>query len=179
MKKKLLPGIIALTLLIQVALAPGVLAHGVLKSLTKDTENSQMVIVYDETDLTLWNYTTFRFLLKDKDQNNLEIESVWFKVSQGADVVFAGPISSSSSTPAIATVSFPKKGTYQVFARFQVGQGTQSEATFDIEVPNDAGKNNYILYIVSGTAIFLAGSLFTLFGISLEKKLRKKSDKKA
>lgn len=130
---RLLSKLILISLLLVFSVVP-VRAHGDQETITAESGEYLPEIRYDLTDISVYGSTTIDFLLKNKDSEDVDFDSVWVKIEKDGELLFAGPLSKRQIGPTSITYSLPQEGEYLISARFQNNEDSLAEASFPLVV---------------------------------------------
>ena len=107
-------------------------------------------------------------LLNNTNQEIIEMESVWIRISSSKEVVFAGTLKQESGNVAF-TYKFPYADDYIITARYKDSEKAIAEADFNINVKESVPVYYYVLGIIVISIIIFVVMKFN----SLNKKLKK------
>ena len=107
-------------------------------------------------------------LLNNTNQEIIELESIWVRISSPKEVVFAGTLKQESGNVAF-TYKFPYADDYIIAARYNSDRETIAEADFNIKIKESVPVYYYILGII---VILIVIFVVTKFNV-LNKKLKK------
>lgn len=151
--------------------AASVSAHTNGASLEQVVGNIVIDIGHSPSDIIANTPVPFDFGLYRTDTGEEVLyESIWVRIYQGRDVLYAGGLHRSAIGATTMLYQFPREGTYTLSARFQDDSSALAEATFTIpvseEVVASSSKWRIVLNVVYATALLLglsAGVLGTRY----------------
>ena len=125
---------------------------------------------YSPAELESYSPVTFAFNLVDKDtEEPIDIDAVWVRISS-KEVVFAGTFQAVDGNVAL-TYAFPKRGEYEITARFIDNGETIVETDFNVSV---AKNKKYLQKKINGTiGAVIVGFILGMFYFK-KKWLKKK-----
>ena len=157
-----------MSLLIFIALIPNALSHldaGEDKAIGEYLADFS----YSPKEPSINDKVTIAFsLLNNTDQEIIELESIWIRISSPKEVVFAGTLKQESGNVAF-TYKFPYADDYIIAARYNGNGETIAEADFNIKIKEPVPVYYYILGIM---VILIVIFVVTKFNV-LNKKLKK------
>lgn len=137
-----------------------VLAHGDGASFEKEVGNYSIDIGYDPENPEAGEPARFDFKLFDKSSGAVvAFSDVWVRIEKEKNTVFATGIHNPEFGKAGLLYSFPEAGTYTIFARFENGDKTIVETSFDLDVINSS--------VVTGTPPFEQPLIWGILGIMI------------
>jgi len=161
--------LVILSLLI-IVLIPIVLAH---LDVGEDKEIGDYVVDfgYSPENPKTTDNVAIALTLFDTNQEVIEPESVWVRISSSKEVVFAGTLKPENGNVAF-TYKFPYADKYDITARFNDSKETIVKTNFNIQIE---GKiSNLEIYFLIFTIIALIIIIFVIIKLkSLKNKLKK------
>ena len=107
-------------------------------------------------------------LLNSSNQEVIETESIWIRISSSKEVVFAGTLKQESGNVAF-TYKFPYADNYIIAARYNGNGDTIVEADFNIKIKESVPMYYYILGIVVILIIIFIAIKFNVVNKKLTK----------
>jgi hypothetical protein len=142
-----------------IALIPNVISH---LDAGEDKEVDDYIIDfgYSPENPTTKDKVAIALTLFDKNEEVIEPESVWIRISNSEKVIFAGTFKPNENIA--FTYNFPEEDTYEITARFNNDKETIVETDFSLEIKEIVPLSSY--YILAGIIILII-FIVTKFGI--------------
>ncbi len=151
-----------------IALIPNALSH-LEAGEDKAIGEYLMDFSYSPKDPSIDDKVTMDFSLSNNtNQEVIETESVWIRISSSKEVVFAGTLKQESGNVAF-TYKFPYADNYAIKAKYNDNENTIAEADFNLKIKESVPVYYYILGII---VILIVIFVVTKFNV-LNKKLKK------
>ena len=153
-----------------IVLMPNVLSH-LDAGQDKVIDNYKVDLGYSPENPKTTDNVAIALTLFDTNQEVIEPDSVWIRISSSKEVVFAGTLKPLNGNVAF-TYKFPSADNYDITARFNDDKETIVETNFSIEITETVS-----IYYYSFGIIVLLIIIFIIIKLRVLNKKLKKLDK--
>lgn len=109
-------------------------SHGDQKSFEKEVNLYLVDIGYVPDTFEALNPSTFSFSLLDPKKEEKEFSDIWVRIENDGKTVFATSVKKQELGETTMIYTFPDKGNYELFVRYQNGDEKLAETSIPLEV---------------------------------------------
>lgn len=135
------------------------LAHGTGASFEREVGEYLVDIGYSVEEPVAGESITFDFALL-KDGETAAFTDIWVKIESEDGVVLATGIHSGTFGGPRLTYVFPKSGSFVISTRYERGDDSLAEASFELPIASSASEKSFSFDAISALTGLLLGAVF-------------------